>query len=64
MARAHNDRLRVILQFSWLKADAGDMPLRVNDGRIGRSGANSTEGPIDVFDQMNCSRVETVGTAR
>ena len=29
-----------------------------------RSRTNSTEGAIDAFDQMNCSRVETVGTGQ
>jgi hypothetical protein len=39
--------------------------LRVDDGRVKPSRTNSTEGPIDAFDQKTgCRRVETVGTGR
>jgi len=34
-----------------------------DDGRMRPSRTNSTEGPIDAFDQRNgCSRVEIMGT--
>jgi hypothetical protein len=39
-------------------------PYGVDDGPTRLSRTKSTKRPIDAFDQMNCSRVEAVGTGR
>ena len=46
------------------KAGIRQWQKRVDDGRMRPSRTSSTKKPIDAFDQMNCSRVETVGTGR
>jgi hypothetical protein len=47
------------------KAAARGRRFRVDDGRMRPSRSNSTEEPIDAFDQRNgCSRVGTMGTGQ